>query len=53
MDEDDNGIPIVYQTNAMCDCVMDVYFPFDKDRNFGARDVDIIFALEEWVNDLF
>lgn len=53
MDEDDNGLPIAHQTNAMYDCVMDVYFPFDEDRDFETHGVDIISALEEWVNHLF
>ena len=53
MDEDDNGLPIAYQTNAMYDCVMDVYFPFDEDREFEALGEDVICALEERVDDLF
>ena len=32
LDEDENGIPIAYQTNAMYDCVMDVYYPDDECR---------------------
>lgn len=52
MDEDENGIPIAYQTNAMYDCVMDVYFPFDKDRNYEEFGENIISTLEYWVDDL-
>ena len=53
MDEDENGIPIVYQTNAMYDCVMDVYYPDDKYREHEKQGEDIIGALEEWVDSLF
>ena len=53
MDEDDNGIPIMWQTNAMYDCVMDVHYPFDEQRFYENYGVDIIEALEEWVNSLF
>lgn len=53
MDEDENGIPIAYQTNSMYDCIMDVYYPFDESRDYENCGEDIIFALEEWVNSLF
>lgn len=53
MDEDENGIPIAYQTNAMYDCVMDIYYPDDECREHESQGEDIISALEEWVNGLF
>lgn len=53
MDEDENGIPIAYQTNAMYDCIMDVYYPFDTFRSHEAQGVDIIGALDVWVDNLF
>ena len=53
MDEDENGIPIAYQTNAMYDCVMDVYYPDDEWREHESQGEDIIGALEEWVSSLF
>lgn len=53
MDEDENGIPIAWQTNAMYDCVMDVYYPDDEYRNHETQGVDIIEALDEWVDGLF
>jgi hypothetical protein len=53
MDEDENGIPIAYQTNAMYDCVMDVYYPDDEDRYHETQGEDIIGALDDWVNRLF
>lgn len=53
MDEDENGIPIAYQTNAMYDCVMDVYYPYDECREHETQGEDIIGALEEWVDSLF
>ena len=53
MDEDKNGIPIAYQTNAMYDCVMDIYYPDDKCREHETQGEDIIKALEEWVDGLF
>lgn len=53
MDEDENGIPISYQTNAMYDCVMDIYYPDDECREHETQGVDIIKALEEWVDALF
>lgn len=53
MDKDENGIPIAYQTNAMYDCVMDVYYPDDECREHETQGEDIIGALEEWVDCLF
>ncbi len=53
LDEDENGIPIAYQTNAMYDCVMDVYYPDDECREHETQGEDIIGALEEWVDRLF
>lgn len=53
MDEDENGIPIAYQTNAMYDCVMEIYYPDDEYRDHETQGKDIIGALEEWVNGLF
>lgn len=53
MDEDENKNPIAYQTNAMYDCIMDVYFPFDKSRVFEFYGERIISNLEQWVNTLF
>ena len=53
LDEDENGIPIAYQTNAMYDCVMDVYYPDDECREHETQGEDIIGALEEWVDSLF
>ena len=53
LDEDENAIPIAYQTNAMYDCVMDVYYPDDEDRDHETQGEDIIGALEDWVNRLF
>ena len=53
MDKDDNGIPIAYQTNAIYDCVMDVYYPDDEYREHETQGVNIIGALEDWVNKLF
>lgn len=53
MDEDENGIPIAYQTNAMYDCVMDVYYPDDECREHETQGENIIEALEEWVDYLF
>ena len=53
MDEDENKNPIAYQTNAMYDCIMDVYYPFDTFRFHEAQGVDIIGALDVWVDNLF
>ena len=53
MDEDENGIPIAYQTNAMYDCVMDVYYPDDDYREHETQGESIIESLEAWVDDLF
>ena len=53
MDEDENGIPIAYQTNAMYDCVMDVYYPDDENRDHETQGEDIIGALDDWINRLF
>lgn len=53
MEEDENGIPIAHQTNAMYDCVMDVYYPFDENRDYEDCGEEIISTLEEWVNNLF
>lgn len=53
MDKDENGIPIAYQTNAMYDCVMDVYYPDEEYREHETQGEDIIGALEEWVDSLF
>ena len=53
MDLDENGKHIAYQTNAMYDCVMDVYYPDDECREHETQSEDIIKALEEWVNCLF
>ena len=37
----------------MYDCIMDVYYPFDTSRSYETQGVDIIGALEEWVDNLF
>lgn len=53
MDEDENGIPIAHQTNAMYDCVMDHYYSDDDNRNHETQGENIIDALDEWVDSLF
>lgn len=53
MDLDDNSKHIAYQTNAMYDCVMDIYYPDDECREHETQGEDIIAALEEWVDNLF